>query len=177
MDDDTSLTDAERAALRALKRDVEPPEWIEQAVFERLTHPRATPRVRWLRMAGSATALAASFVLGVVLSRPAPGAPEPAGNQFMLLLLDGEERPGENLRQEYERWAGGLASEGRLVGGNELANLGVAVTPNGAGGDVDVALKGYFVVTARDIDEARRVASTCPHLVYGGRVVVRPIIS
>jgi hypothetical protein len=37
--------------------------------------------------------------------------------------------------------------------------------------------RGYFVISARDADEARRIAATCPHLRHGGRIVLRRVVS
>jgi hypothetical protein len=46
-------------------------------------------------------------------------------------------------------------------------------------GETDTAasfeLAGLFLVTARDMEEVRRIAETCPHLRYGGGIVIRPV--
>ena len=38
-----------------------------------------------------------------------------------------------------------------------------------------VAPRGYFVIRARDLDEAIAIAKDCPQLRHGGCVVLRPI--
>jgi hypothetical protein len=36
-------------------------------------------------------------------------------------------------------------------------------------------LAGYFVLEAEDLEEAERLAATCPHVAYGGAIEVRLI--
>jgi hypothetical protein len=35
--------------------------------------------------------------------------------------------------------------------------------------------RGFFVVSAPDLNAAHQIASTCPHLRYGGRIVIQRI--
>jgi hypothetical protein len=36
--------------------------------------------------------------------------------------------------------------------------------------------RGFFIVSAPDLDTVQRIASTCPHLRYGGRIVIQRIV-
>jgi hypothetical protein len=87
--------------------------------------------------------------------------------------------------KDYGGWADRLRGEGRLKGGQKLTNDAGRVMRSGGGGRVVVTdgpyaeskelLGGFFVVTAKDYDEACRLAESCPHLRYGGRIEIRQI--
>jgi hypothetical protein len=80
--------------------------------------------------------------------------------------------------REYGRWARALGDGVRWVGGSELhdvvAQLG---SPPSAPGASIERLAGYFVLEAPSREQAAEAARTCPHLRYGGRVVVMTIAS
>jgi hypothetical protein len=141
-------------------------------------------------------ALAAGLVLGTALgagwgargeraraaalagaTAPAPGAP-----RFALLLYRDPARPEpagighDALVAEYRAWARDVARRGHAVSGEELDERALAVgrlAPSG--GEGGPLLVGFFVVSARSAEEAAAIARSCPHLRYGGAVVVRPI--
>ena len=86
------------------------------------------------------------------------------------------------VTKEYMAWAEGMRAEGRLKGGDRLANdPGKVLRPKG--GKIAVTdgpyaetkelIGGYFAISAKDYDEACSFAETCPHLKYGGRIEVR----
>jgi hypothetical protein len=64
--------------------------------------------------------------------------------------------------------------------GQKIAWGGVELRPNRQPVELpavpagDVA-RGFFIIVADDEQAALAIAETCPHLKYGGRVVVRPI--
>ena len=101
--------------------------------------------------------------------------------RFTLFLLEDSTFQGgrtvghDSLVAEYSAWAGRLAQSGNLVLGEELDAaawpLGTAMTNSGSG-----HVTGFFVVSARTETEALAIARSCPHLRYGGGIVVRPII-
>jgi hypothetical protein len=43
------------------------------------------------------------------------------------------------------------------------------------GRDQPGSLGGFFIIAARDPEQAREIASTCPHLRHGGWIVIRQI--
>ena len=43
------------------------------------------------------------------------------------------------------------------------------------GGSVAPLPRGFFIVSGADLDAAQQIASTCPHLRYGGRIVIQRI--
>ena len=85
--------------------------------------------------------------------------------------------------EKYSAWAGKLASQGRLAGGNKLqdgsgravrrANGKVAVT-DGPYTEAKEIVGGYFIVEADSYEQAVELASDCPH-VENGVVEVREI--
>jgi hypothetical protein len=108
------------------------------------------------------------------------GPVEPGGPLYLLLLYPGARyEPGgpadEEARvAEYGAWAGRLRRAGQLVGAEKLKPGGRWL------GDQDGeaapgAPQGYFLVRARDDEEAEAIARACPHLRHGGRVGVQAI--
>lgn len=141
---------------------------------------RQSSRVRRVLPWAAAAAIAVAAFLGG-RSWPAPTAPPPDPSPRYVLLL--HERPGsagesreETLRvvAEYKAWAGRLRSEGKLVGGEKLADSGALLSQSGAREFPAGAIGGYFVIRATP-EEAREIARTCPHVARGGTVELRRI--
>ncbi len=173
-----------REAISGLQREKTAPAAVEERVVSALRargvirrdRGRRTRRV-WLA-AAAAGLLAAGFLLGRGFPpRPAPGSASP---RFALFLLRGAEsvpqRPEEEAARvaEYRAWARGLAGAGRLVTGEKLEDRGERI-----GGPSSAApaeeIRGFFVISASNFEDALAVARGCPHLRHGGRILVRPI--
>lgn len=163
--------------------------------------PTRPPRTSRFAMAG---ALAATLLAGVALgrtsapSRAATAAattvvPRAGERHFMILLYTAPSTrprptspPSDSARAaaaarmraiiaEYRAWADDLAREGRLIRAEKLedeSRLLPAGLPDARGGAL---LGGFYLIYARDLDDAERIARESPHLKYGGRVVVRGI--
>lgn len=124
------------------------------------------------------------------------GSPTPALQRQFLLAL--RERPGSiggdaaDMRRivaEYGEWAETLARADRLVAAEKLrddadlllrrnaSGQGVAIASSGADAALehDERLSGYFVVRARDLDDAVEIARGSPHLRLGGTIALREI--
>lgn len=189
---DDELTPEERDALGRLARHAAPPAGLEQATVATLTARNLLRRPR--RRFGAALALAASVLLfagGLAVGRfvgdgaavpPADGRP-----RFALFLYEGPEyaqpapgRMDERIR-EYAAWAGAVRTDGVVEGGEKLKDgEDVAIEPGGSGGAVPSApdpsrLAGYFLIRAPDQRAALEIARSCPHVRYGGRIVLREI--
>ena len=110
--------------------------------------------------------------------------------RFMLLLHEsttGAEglAPGEiqAIIARYSAWADKLMAEGKHAGGEKLADDGGGRHLVGAGASLQMTdgpyaeakevIGGFFAIHAADYDEACRIAESCPHLEYGGRIEVR----
>lgn len=180
--------DAPVGALGGLPRELAPPAALEERTVASLRAAglllplarRTSPMRTWLLAAGVAIA---AFAGGIATARSsAPAAAEPT---FALLLYGGgtaDSAAHEVRAAEYGAWAGAAHPTGRVVGGEALGGEGTVVAPGMAPGGVEVseagdgALVGYFLVHAVNREAALQLARDCPHLKYGGRVVVRPIL-
>lgn len=112
-------------------------------------------------------------------------------NKYMLLLHDSTEGFAEASAEEiqavigeYVDWRNKIEAEGRLIGGEKLADEGgkhlsmqngdIRVT-DGPYAEIKEALGGYFAIKANNYDEAVEISKSCPHLKYGGRIELRQI--
>jgi hypothetical protein len=88
------------------------------------------------------------------------------------------------VTREYVDWGDRLRAQGRLKAGEKLTfDAGRVLRP--AGGRVVATdgpfaeskelLGGFFLVAARDYDEACDLAESCPHFKYGGSIEIRQI--
>lgn len=109
----------------------------------------------------------------------------------MLVLRDdgvdwtqhGNDGPGgKALFQRFVDWAADLDRRGLLAGVDALAQGGRTVRKKGASIVIDgpyaegrEAVLGYFLVRARDLDEACAIAAESPHAEIGGAVEVRMV--
>lgn len=183
-------TPEERQRLRAARTDAEPPRDLEDATVAALRHrglvtrrlargPVASIFRRKSVAAAAFLAIAAALVAAAtwsVMHKPAPVSPA-TSPRFVLLLYAGVDPIGgtaDTRRQEYAQWARDLASRGMAISGEELSEQAREV---GSGArTVSDLPRGFFIVTAADLAAAERIASTCPHLRYGGRIVVKQIV-
>lgn len=110
--------------------------------------------------------------------------------QFMLIL---QEQPQDFLHvtpaemqgiiERYVAWRDELAARDRIVDGNKLREEGGRLLIRGNGGprvtdgayaEAKEVIGGYFVIRARDYDEAVEIASSCPHMEHG-TILVRQV--
>ena len=136
--------------------------------------PAARTGFPWLRAAAYAGILLLGAVMGRLSALPAaePAAP---GDAYLLLLREAADAPesGDDVVAEYVSWARRLDDEGRLLAAEKLAD-GAAWLP---GRTEALVISGFFLVNARDMDEAAAIARSGPHLTRGGTIEVRRIES
>lgn len=144
-------------------------------------------RTRVLQAAAAVLLVTAGTVGGQLLlggggERDVGFAPAIAsGNsEFMLLIrATGMEQapPNDQLVAEYGQWARDLAAEGRLVSADEFATRSAWVSdvPRSLEERERAPIEGFFLVRARDYDEAVALARGHPHVGYGGTIEVRAI--
>lgn len=165
----------------------EPPAGLEQRVVDSLRAqgllgptavvvPRRTLTRRWAWPVAIAAGLLL-FASGFALGRRPAAASADGLQRYTLLLYEGPEfnptgTPEPALVEEYSRWAGALAGRGRLVGGEKLGDKAWTLGSETAS---PAGPTGYFVIAARDHAEALAIARTCPHVLHGGTVSMRPI--
>jgi hypothetical protein len=185
--------DAPLDELRRVPRDRTPPPGLEARTLASLRSaglvgsPRrsAVPGRRWLLAAGLGIAV---FAGGLATGRSAvPRAPAPTWALLLYGGATGDDSAAHAIRAaEYSAWASAPHPAGRVVGGEALGSEGIAlfrpdtsafggvaaaVTRDAAGSE----LVGFFLVSAPHRQAALQLARDCPHLKYGGRVVVRRI--
>lgn len=179
------LTPAEREALRELSATPPTPPELEARTIEALARRGAIERApsrrsgswRWIAIAASV----ATFVVGLSVGRASrQSAPVHIASSSYMLLLYEDERfdPGPGGQSaEYAAWGVDLVEGGRTVFGAELGPEAIALPVREAAPALahEARLAGFFVIEARDLNEAVAVASSVPHLKYGGEVVVRPL--
>ena len=177
--------DSGRGALASHMNQLEPPPELEGRVREALTSRRllTVRRARAITWATRAGLLAAGVLIGMFARDAlgsAGGRPNATAGQYVLLLYG--DPPGDTgavhvaREHEYGQWAAGFRDGTRWVGGQELGEvieaLGPSRTPAGANAE---RLAGYFVLDAPSRERAAEVARSCPHLKYGGRVVLMTV--
>jgi hypothetical protein len=176
---DDELTEAERAALDALPREAPMPAGFEDRVVDALRArgllaAPAAGRRRLVRAGLAAGLFGAGLGTGLLAAR----RPDPGGPLYLLLLYPGPRyAPGgpadERARvAEYGAWAGALQRDGQLVSAERLADGGRVLGDEGAALS---APQGFFLIRARDGQQAEEIARACPHLRHGGRVAVHAV--
>ena len=151
----------------------------------------------------AAAVIVLSFVSGVVVTKT--GTPEPAEiavtepapgtHEYMLLMFTEQETVAEvpaemtpeerktyeeryqAIIDEYRGWAEERRTEGRLVSAEKLEDTVRVLTSESATSALPEGrvLGGYFLIRATSLEEAEEIASTHPHIRYGGQVEIRPI--
>ncbi|MGE0640748.1 MAG: hypothetical protein AB7G12_05095 [Thermoanaerobaculia bacterium] len=174
-----------RELFGRLPRESPPPAALEEAVVAELrargAFGRRRARGQWLPALAAALA---GLVVGLVLAhRPAPARlPAEPGGVFMYIFSGGPQ-VGDGLRRTIEantEWAR-TTLRGRILGGQKLLAEGARIGPDGravpqpAPRPDDATPTGFFLVRARDFDEAIALAGTCPLLEMGSSVTVRPV--
>jgi hypothetical protein len=187
------LTPEERAAIARLPRETTPPAGLEDATVRALAEhgllrPRGAPRTRGgLKWGLPAAAAIMLFTGGYFAGRQNLSLPLAERPRFLLLLYEGPEyrhspagRERERVR-EYSEWAAERGARGELESGEKLREDSETVV--GPGGLVIGAppaagatrLAGFFLIRAKDDRSALEIARTCPHVRYGGSIVIREI--
>lgn len=105
-------------------------------------------------------------------------------NQYLLLLHEtpaayagmGPEEMGAII-ERYSAWAAALGERGLLGPSQKLTEDGGLHLRRGAAGTVATdgpyaeakdVIGGFFIVSAPDLEAARKIADTCPHLDMAG---------
>jgi len=176
-------------ALAAAQEDRTPPPELESATIAALrSRSLVGRRGRTWRsaMLVQIAALTAAILAGVWIGETWTSRPAPTGSRFLLLLyLDAEyqatDAAGDVAREaEYSAWIRALARAGHATMGQKIAWGGIELRGNRPPVELSTAptpdaARGFFIIVADDEQAALAIAETCPHLKYGGRVVVRPI--
>jgi len=112
--------------------------------------------------------------------------------QYMLLIYDEEKKWGTmpeaeqgRVMQEYRDFTQSIVKSGHYRAGDQLQPIatatsvrgkdGKALTTDGPYAETKEQLGGYYLVEAKDLDEAVALAKRIPSVRLGGTVEVRPI--
>ena len=184
-DADDELRPAERDALTALRRDLPPPDRLERTVLKTLAErgllqASGPTRRRGLRLlallAGAAGLFCAGLWIGVRAG--SPRGPSASLSRYVLFLEgSGEPSAEEEARRvaDYKLWARQLAATGHLVAGEKLLSEARRLGGQSGAAAGSEAVRGFFEIAAKDDAEALAIARSCPHLRYGGRIVIRKV--
>lgn len=113
--------------------------------------------------------------------------------QYLLLIYHAEsewEALSEDERQrvysQYRSLREDLIKSGSWIGGNQLQPIGTASTvrlmdkkpliSDGPFAETKEQLGGYFLIEAKNLDEALKIASRIPSAALGGSIEVRPVV-
>ena len=111
--------------------------------------------------------------------------------QYLLLIYDNEkqfgamsEADGKQLLADYNKFSADLQASGKLLGSNRLRPTNDATTvrvregktslTDGPFAETREQLGGYYLVEAKDLDEATKIAARIPSAKLGS-IEVRPI--
>jgi hypothetical protein len=112
--------------------------------------------------------------------------------QYLLLIYGNESQFGKmseaehgKIRQEYTDFTKSIAGSGHYKGGNELDHTSTATTvrvrdgkrlvTDGPFAETKEQLGGYYLVEAKDLDDAIAIGARIPSARWGS-IEVRPII-
>jgi hypothetical protein len=109
--------------------------------------------------------------------------------KFMLIFSGGLDpaqlsspQAMEASMQEWFSWIEKLKSEGRYEAGEPLEPLGKGVSgpkklvTDGPFAEGKELIGGFFIIKAKNLDEAVALAKDSPDLKHNGRVEVRPVM-
>lgn len=114
--------------------------------------------------------------------------------QFMLVSHDSAELPEgfeitpeliQGIIQKYNDWIAKIQQSGHLVSLNKLKDNDFGRHLTGSGDkqvvtdgpypETKEVIGGYWIITAKDYDEAVAVSRDCPTLEFGGRIEIREV--
>lgn len=108
--------------------------------------------------------------------------------EYLLIIRGGEDistlKSPEELQehmQQWQKWMGGLAQQGKLVGGQPLMNEGKSLTNKGTTvtdrplAEGKELVGGYLIFNAETLDEAAELAKGCPGFEHDCTIEVREI--
>ena len=188
-DDETPIGEE---TIRALKEN-KPPQDLEQKVVAALKangliRTRAIRTIHYFWKSGIAAILlfslfGAGFMMG---ERSGQKTATTTGKPVFALFLYEPEKglPGDaNHVREYVRWVRSVRSRGHMASGEKLKEDGRRMEIRNGKLEIEsqpaqnrpLVIAGYFLIQAKDYQEALKIASDCPHLKYGGVIEIRQI--
>lgn len=182
-DDDEQLPEEVLNDLGRLRTWPLPSDGLQSRVLEAARTAGLIHRVVWrtrvMQLAAAVLLLLAGAAGGrMLLAPPEPLVSAQVPGRYLLLLAGDVEPPpdGSTRGGEYAQWARDLSSRGIAVDGEELTAYSALVGTGGAQFPELASVGGYFLIEAADEAAAAALARTCPHVKYGGSVVIRRVV-
>jgi hypothetical protein len=108
-----------------------------------------------------------------------------AGTERNLNSTDRPEPEATKRMQEWASYTNELVTSNKIRGGERLRPVATATTvrlnngqrliSDGPFAETKEQLGGFYLIDAKDLDEAVELASKMPHLADGGAVEIRPV--
>jgi hypothetical protein len=191
------LSPLEVETFQGLAKEKSPPDLLEHQVVRALRKSRLIrthwTSKRWVVVtAAAATVLVAfGFILGAYWKSRPSVIPTPKPEFLLLLRNSPSEVPIRsdtdelNRVREYSAWSHNSSLEGAVLDGEKLTDdarslkfvEGQPVVSIADAETRKTAIAGYFLIRARDYQEAIAIAESCPHAKYGGTIEIRQIDS
>lgn len=168
--------------LSQMPREQPPPASLEAATVQRLQRSGLLGRPTrswqpWARAAMMLIVFGIGWgVRGRTMASPPAEGPAPG---WAIVLYGGATTDSAShavRAREYGAWAGAAHPDAQVVGGEALGEAGPIMGDSPSAAAIPDPIVGFFLVQAADREAAERLARTCPHLRYGGRVVVRAVL-
>jgi hypothetical protein len=106
---------------------------------------------------------------------------------FRLDIITKDAQPSPDQLQvymkQYQDWVGGIAAQGKFIGGKGLSTEGRVLKSNdvvtdGPFAEIKESIAGYIMIRAENFEEAVSLAKACPILNGAGNSVeVRKIVA
>lgn len=113
--------------------------------------------------------------------------------KYMLLIYDAEQtlaqmspEEGQRFHEEYMKFTEEIGASGHLLGGDALESVrtattvrirnGKTATTDGPFAETREQLGGFYLIEARDLDEALKIAARVPSA-RTGSIEVRPLVT
>lgn len=196
-DRDTPQYEPEPTDYARLPRRQEPPPALENRIVgalkeKALLQPPVRPLPWWtgprigLALATAVLLITVGYQIGLRQAKVSPAAPSSAMTFALFLYTETIGPPPtypENLLGVYQEWGANLQKDGYDLIGERVMEGGAVLFIKDERLEVieleemnwDIEMQGYFVFQAETYDEAVKVASTNPHLKYGGLLILREL--
>ena len=177
----------EIAELSSLKKEMNPPPELEEQVLSQLRkrgllrRKSQAPMRRFLFVSAAAIVIFALGFISALFFHRSITTPK---YTYLLLLREDSHFYGTrtheySLVKEYSNWARGVAQKGTEITGEKLTAESRLLSANARVQkkvqDPDGQIAGFFLIDAKNDQEALDKAFSCPHLRYDGNIELRRI--
>lgn len=175
------LSQEEQDALKGLEQTSHPPKELERRIVAQLKSEgriKVNPLNNYIRWGLMAAASLIFFMSGVTYERMNNSSTDinPSQGYMMVLHEDDDFLAGSSVTEEYKQWKESIAEKGVKITGQELRNEATLVSSNEVttlDANTQNRITGYFILEAGSLEEVLNLASSSPHVKYGGNIEVK----